>query len=279
MSTAALPRISLVTPSLNQGRFLERTLRSVLDQGYPDLEYIVIDGGSTDQSVDIITRYADRLAYWVSEPDGGHANALNKGFAHATGQVMGWINSDDVLTDSSLWTVGQIFNELGDQVHWLTGLSAGMREDGVVIGVGGPRSYHRTLLRLGMYEGRKFGWVQQEGTFWSRALWERAGGRMDESLRAMADFELWSRFSGLATLHTVPVVLGIFRHHPEQGGQVIKPDVIWGIIDGVQQGLPHRWLSRLVPVQPLRWLERQGLRLSNDFVHYDFHEQGWVVRP
>lgn len=90
------PKISIVTPSFNQSEFLELTIRSVLDQGYPNLEYIVIDGGSTDGSVDIIKKYADKISYWVSEKDGGQYDAINKGFARSSGEIMGWINSSDL---------------------------------------------------------------------------------------------------------------------------------------------------------------------------------------
>ena len=274
----ALPRITVVTATLNQAPFLEECLCSVLDQGYPNLEYIVVDGGSTDGSVEIIRRYAQHLAYWVSEPDGGMASGLNKGFARATGDVMGWINSDDVLSPSSLRIVGEIFGQLGGRVQWLTGLPAGMLEDGRVIGVGSPRGYNRTLLKLGMYEGRKFGWVQQEGTFWSRRLWKLAGSHVDETIAALEDFELWVRFGALARLHTVPTVLGVFRHQPLQTSQRLGPAGQFSIIDTVQNRLPNRLLRRLFPVRPLRWLERQGLRLTHDFVRYDFEREGWVLQ-
>src|SRR5579859_3708649 len=90
-----VPRISIVTPSFNQRAFLEETIRSVLDQRYPNLEYVIIDGGSTDGSVDIIRKYERHLAFWVSEPDGGQYDAINKGFAHTTGELLGWLNADD----------------------------------------------------------------------------------------------------------------------------------------------------------------------------------------
>src|ERR1700682_3938734 len=97
-----LPRISIVTPSFNQGPFLERTIRSVLDENYPALEYIIVDGGSTDESVAIIKRYERHLAYWVSEPDAGQSNAINKGLNRATGTILTWLNSDDYYMPGTL---------------------------------------------------------------------------------------------------------------------------------------------------------------------------------
>ena len=103
------PRISVVTPSFNQSAFLEETLRSVLDQGYPNLEYIVIDGGSTDASADIIRKHAGRITCWVSEKDQGQYDAINKGFARSTGEIMAWLNSDDKYLPWTFSVVGEIF--------------------------------------------------------------------------------------------------------------------------------------------------------------------------
>src|SRR5712672_634542 len=112
------PKISLVTPSFNQGSFLEETIRSVLDQNYPNLEYVVIDGGSTDGSVEIIKKYERRLTWWISAPDGGQYEAINKGFARTTGEIMAWLNADDKYLPWTLSVVGDLMSTL-PQVEWL----------------------------------------------------------------------------------------------------------------------------------------------------------------
>lgn len=217
--TAPPPRISIVTPSFNQGAYLEATLTSVLDQNYPNLDYIVIDGGSRDDSVDIIQRYADRLTYWVSEADGGHMDALNKGFARSTGEIMGWLNSDDMLCPWALATVGHIFQDL-PVMRWLTTRTPlRLNPAGEATAAYRVPGFSRTWFYRGRHLGNQpnfIGYIQQESTFWRRELWEAAGGQVDGHLPLAGDFALWARFFDHADLATVDVPLGAFRLHAGQ---------------------------------------------------------------
>jgi glycosyltransferase involved in cell wall biosynthesis len=209
------PRISVVTPSYNQGEFLEATLRSVIDQGYPELEYVVVDGGSTDGSVDIIKRHEADLASWVSEPDDGHSHAINKGFARTTGDIMCWINSSDMYYPWTLATVGQIFSDL-PEVEWIQGVGSWFDTDGMVRAV---PSASGTLNVYDVLAGGFLG-IQQESVFWRRSLWERAGGRLEQGEKRVADFELWLRFFRLAPLYYVQTLLGGFRVHGHHLGSL-----------------------------------------------------------
>lgn len=216
----AWPRISIVTPSFNQGAYLEATLRSVLDQGYPNLEYLVLDGGSTDESVAIIERYADRLDYWVSERDGGQYDALNRGLQRSSGAIMGWLNSDDKLMPWALSVVAEVFRAF-PEVEWITGgFPVQWNAAGQAVRCGVKLGYSRELfLRGGYLPGRPWfarGYLQQESTFWRRSLWERAGGSIDATLRYAGDFELWARFFTHAEPVVVGALLGGIRKHGVQ---------------------------------------------------------------
>ena len=200
------PEISIVTPSLNQSFFLEETIKSVISQNYPNLEYVVIDGGSTDGSVDIIKQYEKHLAYWVSEKDRGHAHALNKGFSETSGGIMAWINSDDKYTPWALETVSKIFEQF-PHVMWLVGFNAWWNVDGAMT--------HAKRINKNIYDyliGNHL-WIQQESVFWRRSLWEMAGGHIEENYEFMVDGELWSRFFLHAELYTVDCILGGYRFH------------------------------------------------------------------
>jgi glycosyltransferase involved in cell wall biosynthesis len=203
------PKISIVTPSFNDSAYLETTIKSVLDQGYPNLEYIVMDGGSTDGSIDIIKKYASRLSYWVSEPDNGMYDALHKGFAKATGEIMGWINSDDKHHPGSLFTIAQIFSD-HPQVSWLQGTPNMIAEDDRII----YASVRDEIDKLYFYSHKHVltgRYIQQESTFWTKGLWMKAGGYMSQQYKYAGDFELWMRFFQYDKLYNVGALLGSFR--------------------------------------------------------------------
>ena len=195
------PQISIVTPSLNQASTIAAALDSVLSQAGPPVEYMVIDGGSTDGTREVIQRYADRLAYWVSEPDRGQSHALNKGFARARGDIVGWLNADDLLVPGALARVREVF-AVGD-CDAVCGACRYEYADGTgrVMGVT-PQG----LMMLPVYDP-----IQQPSCFWQRSLHERVAG-LDERLAYGMDWDLWLRFRRAgARFKAIPDVLSVYR--------------------------------------------------------------------
>jgi glycosyltransferase involved in cell wall biosynthesis len=200
-----LPKISIVTPSFNQAQFLERTITSVLDQGYANLEYIVIDGGSTDGSVEIIRKYSNRLAYWTSEPDGGQSEAINKGLRRATGDWVAWQNSDDVYYPGTFAGLARAITA-HPGVHLITG-------DMVTIDVEDKKLHEHHYVRPTFGAIRAEGMiVANQAAFWHKDV-HKSIGYLSESLSCAFDYEWFLRVTKHFRAWHVPVTWGGLRLH------------------------------------------------------------------
>lgn len=205
---AGLPKITVVTPSYNQAEFLERTILSVLNQDFPDLEYIIIDGGSSDCSVEIIKKYESRLAYWVSEPDRGQSHAINKGLMRATGDLVAWQNSDDIYYPDAFTSVAQLAIKKPDSDLIIGDINLIDEDDKVIREQRYVRPSYESILSEGMV-------LTNQAAFWKRQLHEQIGW-MNESLHYGFDYDWFLRLLQ-ATSKTVhlPIILGALRYHSE----------------------------------------------------------------
>ncbi len=198
--------VSIVTPSYNQAPFLEQTIQSVLEQDYPHIEYIVVDGGSTDNSVEVIQKYADRLAYWISEKDSGQAEAINKGFARANGEIVAWLNSDDYYLMHTISIVVRCFEQNPDVVMVYGDMFAVDGNDQTI-----------NVLRykqLSLEDLLCFQIIGQPSVFFRRSALETVG-RLDPTFHFMLDHHLWIRLAQLGRILHVPQVWSAARYHPQ----------------------------------------------------------------
>lgn len=203
------PTISIVTPSYEQGHFLERTLYSVVNQSYPALEYYVQDGGSSDETVEVLKRFEQGLSGWASERDEGQGDAINRGFARTSGEIMAYLNSDDMLLPGSLAYVAAYF-QAHPEVDVVYGHRIMIDENDGQIGMHVLPPHDDEELAL-------LDFVPQETLFWRRRAWEAAGGNIDASLRFAVDWDLLLRFrENGARMVRLPRFLGAFRIHDEQ---------------------------------------------------------------
>ena len=216
-----LPKISIVTPSYNQGQFLEETIQSVLNQDYPNIEYIIIDGGSTDNSVDIIKKYSDRLTYWVSEPDNGMTDALNKGFRKSTGEILNWINSDDYFLPGAFHAVANAFNEGDSRLGFIYGSCRNILSDGSLFDIRKPVDFDAGILRY----GRNL--FAQPASFFHRRVIDEIG-LLNEKLPYAMDYEFWIRaYDAGFKFKNINIPIAAFRFHGESktvGGRSKQTD-------------------------------------------------------
>lgn len=278
------PTISIVTPSFNQGAFIEETICSILLQSYPNFEYIIIDGGSTDNSVEIIRKYEPWLTYWVSEPDYGQSHALNKGFRRTTGEIMAYLNSDDIYYPNVLRSVASHFQESGADI--LIGslnrvyIDQGRIESEEILSPQRGNRVHRfPVFTNGRDEDFR---CLQPSMFWTRAIWERTG-EFDERLHYMMDREWCLRaLAKGARVSTTEEIFTRFLVHPGSKGNDEHLNFI------VEMVPIYRRLSRLpefrrVPcvlasfTYYLSFLKESFYTLSMKFYEENRKISGWFV--
>jgi glycosyltransferase involved in cell wall biosynthesis len=257
----ALPIITVVTPSYNQGQFLEATLRSVLLQNYPNLEYLVFDGGSSDNSVGIIKKYEAYLDYWHSENDGGQADAIATGFDHATGCIYCWLNSDDIFLPDALWFVADFFNR-NPKIDVVYSNRLVISEEGIVIG------RHVWPFFFSKYHWALGQPLAQECCFWRAELYQKVGG-IDRSKFFIMDYDLFYRMWRVGKFRKTMACLGCFRVHDESKNS--KHQQIWqrelsqakADYQLIEPGyFTLRLIKRLDYLQNLLEIVMEGLRVS-----------------
>jgi glycosyltransferase involved in cell wall biosynthesis len=241
------PLVSIITPSYNQARFLQDTIRSVLAQDYPNFEYLICDGGSTDGSVEIIREYAPHLAWWVSEPDQGQTDAINKGFAHARGDILAWLNSDDTYNPGAVSEAVQYL-----QAHPKAGMVYGdanfIDEQGRIIGkFNAQQTDYTRLMRGAVY-------IPQQAAFFGADLWQKVGP-LDPSYYFAMDYDLWVRLAKLAPIHYHPGrIWANFRLHGD-AKTIAADDRCWPEMLRVHRREGGNWFSIIT----LRYFARQVL--------------------
>jgi len=220
-----LPQISIVTPCLNGLPFLPQTVESVISRrDAVRLEYIVVDGGSSDGSIDCLKTYSDRIDYWSSEPDSGMYDAIAKGIERSQGEIVGWLNSDDLYFPWTLPMVVDIFSRF-PEIEWLSTLTYAITDgSGYPVFMGKLPGFSREafldgvyMTSVGSFNTRSVGFIQQESTFWRRRLWDRVNaGSVIREYKYAGDFALWCLFISVTPLLAVQAPLGMFRSHAAQ---------------------------------------------------------------
>jgi glycosyltransferase involved in cell wall biosynthesis len=255
------PLVSIITPSYNQGRFLETTILSVLNQDYPNLEYILVDGGSMDGSLEIIRRYADRFAWWVSEKDLGQTDAINKGFTHARGEILAWLNSDDTYEPGAV-SAAVDFLRARPEIGMVYGDARFIDDAGRVIGhFPAAQTDYRRLKRGYVH-------IPQQSAFFRADLWRKTGP-LDPSFYFAMDYDLWVRLARLAPLVYMPAPWANFRLHAS-GKTVAADDRCWPEMLKVHFRDGGSWFSIITAKALIRrllapfWGLRLRLRLSKE---------------
>lgn len=204
------PKISIIVPTLNMVCYIENTIQSILNQSYDNLELIIIDGGSTDGTLKLLEKYANHFSFYLTEPDEGMYHAITKGIDLSSGNIIAWLNADDVYFPWTLSTVARVFSE-NSKIEWLCGVPAFISENGSLKKIyNNISAKSQTAISNGWFRKNGFGYLQQESMFWRRELYRKAGG-LDLQYKYAADFELWTKFARWAELWSINLPLAGFR--------------------------------------------------------------------
>jgi glycosyltransferase involved in cell wall biosynthesis len=254
--------ISIVTPSHNQAHYIEETIQSVLSQGYPQIEYLIVDGGSTDDTVNIIKKYEDKLAWWTTEKDGGQTDAINKGFAYASGDILAWINSDDTYEPGAVAAAVRDLHE-HPEVGMVYGDCNYINESGRVIGKFNASQTNYRLLRQGYTH------IPQQTMFFRADLWKQIGP-LDPSFYFAMDYDLWTRIAARTEIKYVPRTWANFRLHTS-GKSILADDRCWPEMMRVHYRdggsffsvIVAKYYSRKLMAPWLNWRRRRILKVES----------------
>lgn len=231
------PLVSIVTPSYNQAKYLERTILSVLNQDYENIEYIVMDGGSNDGSVEILEKYADRLSYWESKKDKGQTDAINQGFSRANGQILAWLNSDDTYQPGAISEMVSFMQD-HSQVGMVYGDCNFINAQDEVIGTfNAKQTDYQRLLRGYVH-------IPQQAAFWRAELWKQVGP-LDDSIYFAMDYDLWLRLAKITQIKYTPRLWANFRLHGD-AKTIMEDDRCWPDMVRIHYRNGGKWWQPIV---------------------------------
>ncbi len=272
-------KVSIVTPCFNMEDYIGATVRSVTSQEFENLEYLIVDGMSTDRTLSIVERYKDQCTTTISERDDGQYHAIQKGLESSSGDIMGWLNADDLYMPWTLRVINDVFTRFPN-VDWIIGLPSFLNARGSCTSIHSEvAAYPRKFIENGWYRDDLGGYLQQESMFWRRSLWDKVGG-LDLSLKLAADFKLWTEFARFADLVPVNVPLAAFRSRPGEQRSSLQKANYEEEVKSVCKKLkvaPALW--QLVARQGIvaRSLCRQFIRRKSECVAYSQKSENWEI--
>jgi len=270
------PKISLVTPCYNVVNTIDDTLKSIHDQNYPNLEHIIMDGGSTDGTMDVINKYRDKIAKIVSKKDSGQYFAINEGFTYATGEIYCWLNADDVSLPWTFKTIAKIFSENRD-VQWMCGLTSFIDSSGMLKKIYNNASAKPSkAIQNGWFRKGGYGYLLQESMFWTKDLWVAVNG-LNTNYKLAGDFDLWVKFSNHTALWTINIPLSCFRLH-NQSRSLTQESIYLREVNQITMGLrPLPFLFRFFGKnQSLNFLLRLITLKKTKLVYQPYNSHGWL---